>query len=148
MMKKILLIAAFGVSLISAEIIEKASCVSADATTQNIKNILQKKGLTLFSIVDHGRNAQEVGMKLHPSKLIIFGNAKVGTHFMQENIQAGLDLPLKILVYTDESDKTKMAYRELLGFTDTNSAETKKRVATVNAALEKIITEASQCLKD
>lgn len=147
-MKKILLIAALGVSLFSAEIIEKASCVGVDATTQNIKNILQKKGLTLFSIVDHSLNAKEAEMELEPSKLIIFGNAKVGTHFMQDDPRAGLDLPLKILVFQSSDGKVKMAYRDATTLQERHNIDAKEKVAKVNAALEKITTEASQCQKD
>ena len=147
-MKKILLIATLGVSLLSAEIIEKASCVSVNATTQNIKNILQKKGLTLFSIVDHSLNAKEADMELAPSKLIIFGNAKVGTHFMQDDPRAGLDLPLKILIYSDNTGETKMAYINATTLQERHNIDAKEKVAKVNAALEKITTKASQCQKD
>lgn len=147
-MKKILFVLALSASLFGSEMIEKASCVSVDATAQNIKNILEKKGLALFSIVDHSLNAKEVGMNLNPSKLIIFGNANVGTRFMQENIKAGLDLPLKILVYENSRGETKMIYRDTSALLEGYQINADARVAKVNEALDKITTAAAQCPKD
>lgn len=147
-MKKTVMILATALSLFASDVLVKESCVSVDATTQNIKNILKKKGITLFTIVDHGQNAKDVKLGLGESKLIIFGNAKLGTLFMQKDKKLGLDLPLKILVYKDEDKKVKMAYRDGSNLGDKRQKGTLKNIETVNNAMHNITTKASQCLKD
>jgi uncharacterized protein (DUF302 family) len=91
-------------------IIDIASHHSADATVEKIRGILSAKGVTLFAIVDHSGEAEKVGMKMRPTKLLIFGNPKVGTPVMLAAPSAAIDLPLKILVWEDEADKVWISY--------------------------------------
>ncbi len=69
-------------------------------------------GATIFARVDHGGGAESVGMDLADSELLIFGNPKLGTPAMQDDILAGLYLPLKILVYADADGQTWIAWEE------------------------------------
>ncbi len=69
-------------------------------------------GATIFARVDHGGGAESVGMELADSELLIFGNPKLGTPAMQDDILAGLYLPLKILVYADADGQTWIAWEE------------------------------------
>ena len=71
---------------------------SVDETVDKLKTILESKGVTLFALVDHGGEAEKVGLKMPPTKLLIFGNPKAGTPLMLAAPSAALDLPLKILV--------------------------------------------------
>ena len=59
------------------------------------------KGLTVFARINHAAGAEEVGLALRPTELVIFGNAKGGTPLMQANQEIGIDLPLKALVWQD-----------------------------------------------
>lgn len=68
-------------------------------------------GATVFGRVDHGAGAQSVGMELPDSQLLIFGNPKLGTPAMQQDIRAGLYLPLKMLVYRD-GDQTRIVWQD------------------------------------
>jgi len=63
-------------------IISNASNHSVDETVDKLKGILQAKGVTLFALVDHSGEAEKVGMKMRPTKLLIFGNPKGGTPIM------------------------------------------------------------------
>ena len=147
-MKKIILIMASALWLFAGDILVKKSCVSVDETAQNIKNIIEKKDLTLFAVVDHGANASAVNMALGDSKLLIFGSPKMGTLLMLEEKKAGLDLPLKILVYKDEDKSVKMAYRDAASLANTHQIDKQKIIAKIDGAMEKITTKASQCSKD
>ncbi len=69
-------------------------------------------GATIFARVDHGGGAESVGMDLVDSELLIFGNPKLGTPAMQDDILADLYLPLKILVYADADGQTWIAWEE------------------------------------
>ena len=83
---------------------------SVDETVDKLKAILQSKGVTLFALVDHSGEAEKVGMKMPPTKLLIFGNPKGGTPLMLASPSAAIDLPLKILVAGDSQGKVWISY--------------------------------------
>src|SRR5271165_6851941 len=79
-------------------IVDTPSNHSVDETVNRLKIILQSKKITLFALIDHSGEAAKVGMKMPPTKLLIFGNPKGGTPLMLAAPSIALDLPLKILV--------------------------------------------------
>ena len=83
---------------------------SVDETVDKLKAILRSKGVTLFALVDHSGEAEKVGMKMPPTKLLIFGNPKGGTPLMLAAPSAALDLPLKILIAEDAEGKVWISY--------------------------------------
>jgi uncharacterized protein (DUF302 family) len=83
---------------------------SVDETVDRLKNILRSKEITLFALIDHSGEAAKVGMKMLPTKLLIFGNPKGGTPLMLAAPSIALDLPLKILVSEDAQGKVKLSY--------------------------------------
>jgi uncharacterized protein (DUF302 family)/uncharacterized membrane protein YidH (DUF202 family) len=91
-------------------IIDKPSNHSVDQTVEKLKNILQSKGVTLFALVDHSGEAEKVGMKMPPTKLLIFGSPKAGTALMLAAPSIAIDLPLKILVWEDSRGKVWVSY--------------------------------------
>lgn len=91
-------------------IINKPSRHSVDQTVEKLKGTLQAKGITLFALVDHSGEAEKVGMEMPATKLLIFGNPKVGTPIMLAAPSIALDLPLKILVWEDAEGKVWTSY--------------------------------------
>ena len=91
-------------------IIDTPSNHSVDQTVEKLKEILQAKGVTLFALVDHSGEAEKVGMKMPPTKLLIFGSPKAGTPLMQAAPSIAIDLPLKLLVWEDERGKVWISY--------------------------------------
>ncbi|HXN00253.1 MAG TPA: DUF302 domain-containing protein [Candidatus Dormibacteraeota bacterium] len=91
-------------------IIDQPSNHSVDQTVEKLKNILQSKGITLFALVDHSGEAEKVGMKMRPTKLLIFGNPKAGTPLMLASPSVAIDLPLKILAWEDGQGKVWLSY--------------------------------------
>jgi uncharacterized protein (DUF302 family) len=83
---------------------------SVDETVDKLKTILKSKGVALFALVDHGGEAEKVGLKMPPTKLLIFGNPKGGTPLMLAAPSAALDLPLKILVAEDPQGEVWISY--------------------------------------
>jgi uncharacterized protein (DUF302 family)/uncharacterized membrane protein YidH (DUF202 family) len=83
---------------------------TVDQTVEKLKNILQSKGVTLFALVDHSGEAEKVGMKMPPTKLLIFGSPKAGTPLMLASPSIAIDLPLKILVWEDNTGKVRISY--------------------------------------
>ena len=91
-------------------IIDIPSHHSVDATVEKLKAILTAKGVALFALIDHSGEAEKVGMKMRPTKLLIFGSPKAGTPLMLAAPSIAIDLPLKILVWEDEAGKTRVSY--------------------------------------
>ena len=91
-------------------IIDKLSNHSVDQTVEKLKTILQSKGVTLFALIDHSGEAEKVGMKMPPTKLLIFGSPKVGTPLMLASPSVAIDLPLKILVWEDRQGQVWVSY--------------------------------------
>jgi uncharacterized protein (DUF302 family)/uncharacterized membrane protein YidH (DUF202 family) len=91
-------------------IINKASNHSVDETVEKLKGILQAKGVTLFALVDHSGEAEKAGLKMRPTKLLIFGNPKGGTPVMVAAPSTAIDLPLKILVWENSAGKVWASY--------------------------------------
>ena len=93
-----------------AGIVRIPSHHSVDETVDKLKNLLRSKEVTLFALIDHSGEAAKVGMKMPPTKLLIFGNPKGGTPLMLAVPSIALDLPLKILVSEDAQGKVWISY--------------------------------------
>ena len=91
-------------------IVTVPSSHSVDDTVARLNSILKAKGITLFALVDHSGEAEKVGMKMPPTKLLIFGSPKAGTPLMLAAPSIALDLPLKILVAQDAQGKVWISY--------------------------------------
>jgi uncharacterized protein (DUF302 family) len=83
---------------------------SVDETVETLKSILQAKGVTLFALIDHSGEAEKVGMKMRPTKLLVFGNPKAGTPVMLAAPTIAVDLPLKILIAEDDQGIVWISY--------------------------------------
>ena len=97
-------------SITKKGIIDKPSNHSVDQTVENLKDILQSKGIKLFALVDHSGEAEQVGIKMRPTKLLIFGSPKAGTPLMLAAPSVAIDLPLKILVWQDDQGKVWVSF--------------------------------------
>ena len=98
-------------------IIDKQSNHSVDQTVEKLRDILQAKAITLFALIDHSGEAEKAGMKMPPTKLLIFGNPKGGTSLMLAAPSSAIDLPLKTLIWEDNQGKVWISYNspEFLG---------------------------------
>ena len=85
---------------------------SVQITADRLEPILEEKGMTVFSRIDHAAGAAGIGETLRPTILFIFGNPKVGTALMKCGQTAGIDLPLKILIWEDDSGLVKLSYND------------------------------------
>ena len=81
-------------------------------TMDRLENEIRANGMDVFARIDHAAGAAKVGLTLPPTEVIIFGNARGGTPLMQSAQTAGIDLPLKALVWQDASGKTWLSYNE------------------------------------
>lgn len=116
---------------------------SVDDAFSRLQSAVEGAGATVFATVDHSGGAADVDMELHDSKLLIFGNPKLGTPVMQEDMLAGLVLPLKMLVYSD-GEQTYVAYEEIEGRLDGLDVDDDLDVLTkIEGALNKFANAAA-----
>jgi len=84
----------------------------AKDTMDRLEALLEKKGMTIFARVDHAAGAAKIGRKLRATEVLIFGNPQGGTPFMECSQTAGIDLPLKALVWEDASGQVWLGYND------------------------------------
>jgi len=77
---------------------------------EKLNGILQAKGVTLFALIDQSGEAEKAGMRMRPTKLLIFGSPKAGTPVMLAAPSIAIDLPLKILIWEDDQGKAWLSY--------------------------------------
>jgi uncharacterized protein (DUF302 family) len=93
-----------------AEIVRLESTRDVAATADALVAAAEGAGATVFARVDHGAGAEQVGADVGASQLVIFGNPALGTPAIAVDRRAGLLLPLKVLVYEDESGQVWLAW--------------------------------------
>ena len=84
-------------------LLQVASKYSVEETVRRLESGLAERGVQVFALIDHSGEAEKVGMKMRPAKLLIFGNPKGGTPLMIAAPSLAIDLPLKALVSEDEN---------------------------------------------
>jgi len=65
-----------------------------------------------FGLIDQSKLASDAGIKLHPSSLLVFGNPALGSQFMTSNPAAGVDWPVRLLVFEDEHGEVWAVYTD------------------------------------
>jgi uncharacterized protein (DUF302 family) len=103
-------------------------------TMDRLEAEIRAKQLNVFARVDHAAGAAKAGLKLRPTELIIFGNARGGTPLMQSVQTVGIDLPLKALVWEDTAGKTWLSYNEPRWIAQRHSVANAEQVVSKLAA--------------
>ena len=91
-------------------VITKLSSKSVAETVDRLKRFIEVRGFTLFRVIDHSGTAEGVGLQMPEMKLVMFGKPTVGAAVMIAAPLAGLDLPLKILVWEDGNGAVSVSY--------------------------------------
>jgi uncharacterized protein (DUF302 family) len=85
---------------------------SAKDTMNRLEEIVKKRGLSVFARIDHAAGAAKIGKVLRPTEILIFGNPQGGTPLMECAQSAGIDLPLKALVWEDATSQVWLGYND------------------------------------
>ena len=123
-------------------IISTPSNHSVDQTIEKLKAILASNRATLFAVIDHSGEAEKAGMKMPPTKLLIFGSPKAGTPLMLAAPSVALDLPLKILVWEDAQGKTLLSYNHPSYLRERHGLP--ENLLPVLAAVEALVAKAAE----
>ena len=90
--------------------VTKQSTRSVADTVTRLLDLLGSKGIKVFAVIDQQAEARAVGLDLRETTLVIFGNPAAGTGVMAAAPLAALDLPLKVLVWSDSDRGTQVSY--------------------------------------
>jgi len=88
------------------------SAHEVDVTVDRLREIIEDRGMTLFTEIDHAEGARDVGRQLRPTRLLLFGNPAVGSRLMGCRQSVGIDLPMKYLVWRDAEDEVWIGYND------------------------------------
>ena len=108
-------------------------------TISRLKKDVADKGIMFFNEIDQSKLAADAGVTLRPSTLLVFGNPPFGTLFLTSNPAAGLDWPVRLLVYQDDKGDVLVLYTDFAwiahrhGITDHDEAF--KKAADVIASI-------------
>jgi uncharacterized protein (DUF302 family) len=83
---------------------------AVDETVRRLSSAFQEKGMQVFAVIDHSGEAEKVGLKMRPTKVVIFGSPKGGTPLMVAAPSLAIDLPLKALVAEGADGKVLVTY--------------------------------------
>src|SRR3954454_16753758 len=116
---------------------------SVAAVVERLTAELRRRGIEVFATIDHAGGARAAGLELADEVLVIFGIPAVGTALMQADPRVGVDLPLRMLVWSEDG-RTRVGYRDPRGLA---VAPASTEVATVlgrmNGLLERLAREAA-----
>jgi uncharacterized protein (DUF302 family) len=93
-------------------LIQIASRYSVEETIQRLESAFLDKGMQIFALIDHSGEAEKVGLKMPPTKVVIFGSPKGGTPLMIAAPSLAIDLPLKALVAEDAEGRVSVTYND------------------------------------
>ena len=93
-------------------IVTGRSAYAMGETIDRLKRDIASKGITFFTAIDQSELAAKADIKLRPSTLLVFGNPALGAQFITSNPVAGLDWPVRLLVFQDENGAVWTAYTD------------------------------------
>ncbi len=93
----------------TGDVVTKLSSRSVPETVSSFTELLLSKDVKIFAVIDQRGEARLVGLELRETVLVIFGNPAAGTPVMEASPLSALDLPLKVLIWSDEG-QTKVSY--------------------------------------
>ena len=115
-MKKILpvllMVLITGIAQANNGLVSVKSAHDVKTTADRLEAVLKKKGMTVFTRIDHAKGAKSVGNDLRPTELVIFGNPKIGSKLMQCAQTIAIDLPQKALIWQDGGGQVWLSYNE------------------------------------
>lgn len=127
----------------AADLISKVSPHSVAITMDRLTAAVEAAGATVFARIDHAGGAAKVDLILRPTELLIFGNPKLGTPAMIDGQTAGLDLPLRVLVFADDKGGVHVTYHDPAELAETHGLPADaKYIAMMTGALDKLTSKA------
>jgi len=113
-------------------------------TIDRLKRDIAGKGIKLFGEIDQSRLAAEGGIELQPSVLLVFGNPPLGTQFITANANAGLDWPVRLLVFENDKGEVWTVYTDFEWIARRHGIKNRKDQFKMAAAVIESITSSAR----
>lgn len=123
-------------------LLHKLSPYDVNTTIDRLDHAVRAAGATVFARIDHGKGARKSDLELRPTQLLIFGNPKLGTPFMQRSQAIGLNLPLRVVTYGDAEGQVHIQYRDIAELAADFGISHNDAVAKVAGVLEDLTDKA------
>lgn len=88
------------------------SAYPLDETVARLEKDIADKKLMFFGLIDQSKLAADAGIALRRSSLLVFGNPALGSQFMTSNPAAGIDWPVRLLVFEDAQGQVWAVYND------------------------------------
>jgi uncharacterized protein (DUF302 family) len=112
---------------------------SVEGTMERLEKNARSRDLEIFARIDHADGAAKIGETMRPTALLVFGNPKGGTPFMQCAQTIGIDLPLKALVWQDANGRVWLGYDDPAYIAERHGAEDCPAIAPIAKALTGLV---------
>lgn len=123
-------------------LVVKQSAHNVATTLDRLEKIVAAKGIKVVARINHGAAANNAGVKLRPTELLVFGNPKLGSPLMAQNQTIGIDLPMKVLAWEDEKGQTWIAYNDPAYFYGRHGVKNEEIQKKMTGALGKLTDKA------
>ena len=136
-------LAASVLSVSAQELVQRDSAFSVTETADRLVAAVEGAGATVFARIDHAQGARSIDVELDDMQVVIFGNPAIGTPIIASEPTAGLDLPLRVLIY-DDGGQTRLAYEDPRSLRERRNIEGADEAFTaMTNALERLTTRAT-----
>jgi CubicO group peptidase (beta-lactamase class C family)/uncharacterized protein (DUF302 family) len=140
--------AGLGAGATSDDVVVQESKFSVDETVARLEARLGALNVPVFAQFDHAGNARQAGLQLRPTKVIVFGNPRVGTRLMQERQAIALDLPLRLSVWEDERGRVWVSYHALDRLAADAGITDRATIVAMQSALANLVARAVDVYQD
>ena len=138
--------AAFAAMVLTAnaqELVQRDSAFSVSETADRLVAAAESAGATVFARIDHAKGARSIDAELDDMQVVIFGNPAIGTPIIAAEPTAGLDLPLRVLIY-DDGGQTRIAFEDPRTLRDRRSVDgADEAFGGMTSALERLTVRAA-----
>jgi uncharacterized protein (DUF302 family) len=123
-------------------VVTKTAAGSVAQVAERFRGLLDAKGVMVFAVIDQAAAAQTAGLSLRDTVLIIFGSPAAGTPIMAAAPLAGLDLPLKVLIW-DDAGETRVSYYSPETIADRYNLTTAAGLSAINTLTDALAAESA-----
>jgi len=125
-------------------LITTSSVGTVAEVTERIKRFLPARGVRIFAHIDFRADAMAESLELDPIQLLIVGNPRAGTPMIAARPQAAIDLPLKILVWANNTAGVKIAHNDPIYLRERHDIpiELLPKIAGLSALISQALAEA------
>ncbi|PAF45427.1 DUF302 domain-containing protein [Helicobacter sp. 11S02629-2] len=126
------------------DLLVKKSNKSFEDTYNALVNFLKAKNIPIFADIDHKQNAVDVKLELNPTRVVIFGNPKVGTFLMQDNQEIAFELPLRMAIWQDAKGQVFIAINDMKKLQKIYNLKNQKVVDNIETFLTTVANEVTK----